>query len=125
MECTYPAILGVDLFPALNVKIQLGNNKCCDHAGTVNTQAGRTCKPASAPVVGRIFAARNVKTSGRSMFVFEGKVKAPIDLGRMVMVDAALEGSERLARGCGRVLDTVRNNWYVLVHMVNPVLKYA
>ena len=44
-----------------------------------------------------------------------------IDPGDPVMVDAALDqGSERLGLGCGCVLDTVRDEEHVLMHMINP-----
>ena len=119
-ECTYPAIVGMDLFPALNVKLQLGNNVYYDNQCAKNTQPRIMCKSAS-PTIGRIFATRNVKIPPRTMFVFEGMVKVPLDPGTLVMVDAALDkGSERLGLGCGRVLDTARDNGRVLMHMVNP-----
>jgi hypothetical protein len=120
-DCTYPAILGMDLFSALNVKIHMGNIECSQSADTINTKNRLTRQSGSTPVVGRIYATRNVEVPGRSMFVFQGKVEAHIDPGTPVMVDAALDqGSERLGLGCGRVLDTVRNEGHVLMHMINP-----
>ncbi len=120
-DCTYPAILGMDLFSVLNVKIHMGNIQCSQSADTINTKNRLTRQSGSTPVVGRIYATRNVEVPGRSMFVFQGKVEAHIDPGTPVMVDAALDqGSERLGLGCGRVLDTVRNEGHVLMHMINP-----
>jgi hypothetical protein len=37
-DCTYPAILGMDLFSALNVKIHMGNIECSQSADTINTK---------------------------------------------------------------------------------------
>ena len=37
--CKYRALLGMDLFPALNVKIHVGNTVCCDNAGTTSSEA--------------------------------------------------------------------------------------
>jgi hypothetical protein len=44
------------------------------------------------------------------MFVFEGTVEGRIDPGTPIMVGTW---------GCGRVLDTVRYDGPVLMHMVN------
>ena len=53
-DCTYPAILGMDLFSALNVKIHIGNIECSQSADTINTKNRLTRQSGSTPVVGQL-----------------------------------------------------------------------
>ena len=54
----------------------MGNIECSQSADTINTKNRLTRQSGSTPVVGRIYATRNVEVPVRSMFVFQGKVEA-------------------------------------------------
>ena len=115
----YEAIIGMDLFPALNVTVSLNGQVCYDgekdKATTLPHQADNT------PAIRRIYASTNITVPANSMHIVEGVIKGRITVGQLGIVESLHDqGSERMGIGCGRVLDTVHMDCKVLMHLTNP-----
>ncbi len=115
---TYEAIIGMDLFPALNVTVSLNGQVCYDgekdKATTLPHQADNT------PAIRRIYASTNITVPANSMHIVEGVIKGRVAVGPLGIVESLHDqGSERMGIGCGGVLDTVRKDCKVLMHLTN------
>lgn len=118
-QSTYPAIIGMDLLPRLNMHLSIGSQVFVSGTNNIADQDSGT-KPFP-PRVCRIHASAAVTVPPRSMQVIEGKLDGDILPGTVGLIESAGgEGSERFGLGCGRVFDTVREDRRVLMHVTNP-----
>lgn len=118
-QSTFPAIIGMDLIRLLNVTVSLASHTC--YKSATNKMATRTTQESQTPSVCRIVTSQNVTIPARSMFILEGTVDTPMAEGQVGIVESiGGQGSERLGIGCGRVLESVRKDGKVLLHMTNP-----
>ena len=118
-KSTYEAIIEMDLFPSLDVKLSLNGEVCYDckndNLSTLPHKAIHT------PKICRIYASTNITVPARSMHIGAGVIQERVPVGQLGIVESLYDqGSERFGVGCGRVLDTVRNNRKILMHLTNP-----
>ena len=119
---TYEAIIGMDLFPALNATVSLNGQVCYDREkDTVRTLQHQVD---DTPAIRRIYASNSITVPANSMRIVEGAIKGRVTVGQLGIVESLHEqGSERIGIGCGRVLDTVHKDCKVLMHLTNPQRK--
>ena len=119
---TFPAIIGMDLLRLLNVTLSLTSHTCYKSAtNTTSNTAPRTTQEPQRSSLCRIVTSQNGTIPARSMFVLEGTVDTLMTEGEVGIVESiGIQGSERMGIGCGRVLERVRKDGKVLLHMTNP-----
>lgn len=115
---TYEAIIGMDLFPALNVTMSLNGQPCYQGSKDKTSLPHQTdCTP----TICRIYASTNITVPANSMHIVEGVIKGKVTVGQLGIVESLHDqGLERFGIGCGRVLDTVHKDCKVLMHVTNP-----
>ena len=108
----------MDLFPSLNVKLSLNGQVCYDCKN--DNLSALPNKAIHAPKICRIYASTNIIVPARSMHIGAGVIKERVPVDQLGIIESLYDqGSERFCVGCGRGLDTVRNNRKILMHLTN------